>query len=162
MNEMQGAVALVGMKRLQENVDNRRRAAERIYERIAGVPGLSIPYALTETKSSYWIFHLLADLGIDTEAIANALQAEGIPFSAKYVTPLYTWPVLADQVTYGTSRFPFNSPYSSRPIDYAPGLCPVFESSRERLILISVDEQWTDADADDVATAIRKVFTHLA
>ena len=29
------------------------------------------------------------------------------------------------------------------------------------LILLSVDEQWTDADADDVAAAIRKVFTAI-
>jgi dTDP-4-amino-4,6-dideoxygalactose transaminase len=161
LNELQAAVALVGLKRLQENVDSRRRAVERIYERIAGVPGLTIPAALPNTKSSYWILHLLADQGLDTTAIANALQAEGIPFSAKYVTPLYTWPVLRDRVTYGKSQFPFNSPYSSRPVDYAPGLCPVFEAARERLFLLSVDEQWTDADADDVATAIRKVFNRL-
>ena len=76
------------------------------------------------------------------------------------MTPLYTWPALRDRQTYGRSGFPFNSPYTNRPFDYAPGLCPVFEAAREHLILLSVDEQWTDADADDVARALRKVFTH--
>ena len=60
------------------------------------------------------------------------------------------------------SRFPFDSPYTDRPFEYAPGLCPVFEERRERLILLSVDEQWTDADADDVATAIGKVMPNFS
>jgi hypothetical protein len=69
---------------------------------------------------------------------------------------------LRDANTYGASRFPFDSPYTDRPFDYAPGLCPVFEKRRERLILLSVDEQWSEADAVDVATAIQKVLPRFA
>jgi dTDP-4-amino-4,6-dideoxygalactose transaminase len=162
LNELEGAVALVGLRRLDENVAARRRAAERIYERVAGVPGMSIPESLPGAESSYWILHVFANDGLDSEAIARALQAEGIPFNAKYVTPLYTWPVLREARTYGDSGFPFRSPYTSRPFDYAPGLCPVFEARREQLLLISLDEQWTDQDADDVATALQKVFGAFA
>jgi perosamine synthetase len=162
LNELEGAVALVGLRRLDENVAARRLAVERIYERIAGVPGVEIPGALPGARSSYWILHLFVDEGIDPGDVAAALAAEGIPFGARYVTPLYTWPVLRDARTYGNSRFPFDSPYTDRPFDYAPGLCPVFEQRRERLILLSVDEQWTDADADDVAAAIRKVLPCFA
>jgi perosamine synthetase len=162
LGELQAAVALVGLNRLRENVESRRRAVDRIYERIVGVPGIRLPVELPDTRSSYWILHLFVDEGIDADEAAEALSAEGIPFSAKYVTPLYTWPVLRDRQTYGKSGFPFNSPYTTRPFDYAPGLCPVFEAARERLILLSVDEQWRDADADDVAAAIRKVFVRMA
>ncbi len=158
LNELEGAVALVGLRRLDENVAARRRAVEQIYERVAGLPGLSIPESLPGAKSSYWILHFLVDEGIDPGAVATALAAEGTPFSARYVTPLYTWPVLRDANSYGTSRFPFDSPYTDRPFDYEPGLCPVFEKARERLLLIPVDEQWTDADAGDVAAALRKVM----
>ena len=162
LNELQAAVALVGLRRLEENVAARRRAVARIHDQIRDVPGLRIPRALPETRSSYWILHLLAAPELDATRLAAMLQAEGVPFSAKYVTPLYTWPVLRDRQTYGRSGFPFDSPYTSRPFEYAPGLCPVFEAARECLLLLSVDEQWTDADADDVARAIRKVFAHAA
>lgn len=162
LNELEGAVALVSLRRLDENVAARRKAVERVYERIAGVPGISIPDALPNATSSYWILHLFVDEGIDPGQVASALAAEGVPFSARYVTPLYTWPVLRDANTYGTSRFPFDSPYTDRPFDYAPGLCPVFEKRREQLILVSVDEQWTDRDADDVAAAIGKVMRHFS
>ncbi len=157
LNELEGAVALVGLRRLDENVAARRTAVERIFERVAGVPGLSIPESLAGAKSSYWLLHFFLDDGIDPGAVATALAAEGIPFAPRYVTPLYTWPVLRDAQTYGRSRFPFDSPYTDRPFDYAPGLCPTFEERRERLILISVDEQWTAGDADDVAAALEKV-----
>ncbi len=161
LNELEGAVALVGLRRLDENVVAHRNAVERVYERIAGVPGISVPDALPGAKSSYWILHLFVDEGIDPGDVAVALAAEGIPFSARYVTPLYTWPVLRDANTYGASRFPFDSPYTERAFDYAPGLCPVFEQRRERLILLPVDEQWTNADADDVAASLAKVMPHF-
>ncbi|MEZ4531828.1 MAG: DegT/DnrJ/EryC1/StrS family aminotransferase [Thermomicrobiales bacterium] len=162
LNELEAAVALVGLRRLDDNVAARRKAVESVYERIAGVPGIEIPGSLPNARSSYWILHLFVDDGIDPGAVSSALAAEGIPFSARYVTPLYTWPVLRDANTYGRSRFPFDSPYSDRAFDYAPGLCPVFEKRREQLILLSVDDQWTDDDADDVAAAIRKVLPRFA
>lgn len=161
MNELEGAVALVGLRRLEANVAARRNAVERIYERVAGVPGIAIPDSLPGAISSYWILHFFVDDGIDPGTVAAALEAEGIPFASRYVTPLYTWPVLRDAHTYGKSRFPFDSPYTDRPFDYAPGLCPVFEARRERLILLSVDEQWTEEDASDIAAAIAKVMPHF-
>ena len=162
LTELQAAVALVGLSRLPENIAARRRAVACVLDRIAGVPGLQIPPTLPDRRSSYWILHLFVEPGLDAGWAARALQAEGIPFSAKYVTPLYLWPVLSERRTYGRSGFPFGSPYADRPFDYAPGLCPVFEAARERLLLLSVDEQFTDEDADDIARAIRKVFGHLA
>lgn len=161
LNELEGAVALVGLRRLRENVAARRRVAERIYRHLEDVPGVRVPKERPNTRSSYWILHLFADPGLDTEQLASAIQGEGIPFTAKYVTPLYTWPVLRDRQTYGASGFPFVSPYTERAFDYERGLCPVFERAREQLLLIPVDEQWSDADADDVAAAVRKVFTAM-
>lgn len=161
LNELSAAVALVGIERLRENVATRRRVVDRIHNQITDLNGVRVPQSLSGSRSSYWIMHLLLDESIDADQTAAALRAEGIPFSAKYVSPLYTWPVLADKQTYGTSGFPFDSPYTDRPFDYQPGLCPVFEAAREHLILIGVDEQWTDADADDVAMAIRKVIPPL-
>ncbi len=158
LNELEGAVALVGLRRLKENVAARRHAIGAILAAIEGMPGVEIPTYPAGAESSYWILHLFVDQQLDADEVAAALQAEGIPFTAKYVTPLYTWPVLRDAQTYGKSRFPFDSPYTDRPFDYAPGLCPVFEARREKLILLSVDEQWTDEDAADIANALRKVL----
>lgn len=160
-NELSAAVALVGLRRLSDNISSRRRVVEQIYSGLRSVPGIRIPAAVAGSRSSYWILHLLLESVYDADAVAEALRAEGIPFNAKYVTPLYTWPVLAERQTYGTSGFPFNSPYTDRPFDYAPGLCPVFEAAREQLITIGIDERWSEADANDIVTAIRKVLAGM-
>ncbi len=162
LNELEAAVALVGLRRLDENVAARRKAVEAVHAGVAGTPGLTIPAQLDGAASSYWILHFFVDDGLDPEAVATALRAEGIPFSARYVSPLYTWPVLRDARTYGDSRFPFESPYSDRPFEYAAGLCTVFEERREGLILLAVDEQWNEHDAADIATALRKVMAAYA
>ncbi|MGD9711682.1 MAG: DegT/DnrJ/EryC1/StrS family aminotransferase [Thermomicrobiales bacterium] len=158
LNELEAAVALVGLRRLDENIAARRAAVDSIHQKIRDIPGLSIPTYPAGARSSFWILHFFLDHQLDADRIAAALVAEGVPFSAKYVTPLYTWPVLRDAQTYGKSRFPFDSAYTDRAFDYAPGLCPVFEERREHLILLPVDEQWSDADASDVAAALRKVM----
>jgi dTDP-4-amino-4,6-dideoxygalactose transaminase len=161
LNELSAAVAVVGLRRLTENVANRRRAVERIHGGLRDVLGIRVPKAVDGARSSYWILHLLLDPNYDADAVADALQAEGIPFEAKYVSPLYTWPVLAERQTYGGSGFPFNSPYTDRPFDYARGLCPVFEAAREHMITLRIDERWSATDSDDVVAAIRKVLAGL-
>jgi dTDP-4-amino-4,6-dideoxygalactose transaminase len=158
-HELGAAVALVGLDRLEANVASRRRTAAAICAGIADLNGISIPASLPETESAYWILHLFLDDGLDANAVADALKAEGIPFGAKYVTPLYTWPVLRDRATYGTSQFPFVAPFTTRENDYRPGLCPVYEARREHLLLISLDEQWGDQEITDVIAALRKVIT---
>jgi len=161
LNELSAAVAVVGLRRLTENVANRRRAVERIHAGLHDVPGVRVPKTVVGARSSYWILHLLLEPGYDADVVAEALRAEGIPFGARYVSPLYTWPVLSERQTYGESGFPFNSPYTERPFDYAPGLCPIFEAAREQLIVLGIDERWSEADADDVVAAIRKVLVRL-
>lgn len=161
MAELAAAVALVGLQRLPDNVARRRTVAERVLRAIEGTPGVILPERRPGRTSSYWILHLFVAAGVDLDEAVRALQAEGIPFSGRYVTPLYLWPVLRERQTYGASGFPFNSPYTNRPFDYAPGLCPTFEAARERLLLLSLDEQMTVGDADDIAAAIRKVLPRL-
>lgn len=157
LDELSAAVALVGLERLQHNVERRRLAVDRI---LAGITDLTIvrsPVTPAQARSSYWILHLWADPGVDVDWLSDALSAEGVPFRPRYVTPLYTWPVFTNAATYGTSGFPFRSEFRPDDVHYGPGLCPTFERVREHLLLISVDEQWTSQDADDVVRALRKV-----
>ena len=72
------------------------------------------------------------------------MQAEGIPASPGYVKPMHLVPALREGRTYGTSGFPFNSPYTSRTIaEYAPGLCPVAEAMSDRMLSVPINEKFT-------------------
>ena len=68
---------------------------------------------------------------------------------------------------FGTSHFPFD--YGDRnldDVDYSPGLCPVSEkladSTRSNSMRLPCHEGITEADADDMVTAIAKVAHYFA
>ena len=71
--------------------------------------------------------------------------------------PLYLFEALQEQVTYGNSHFPFDSPYVSHPVHYGPGLCPNAEQAMAKLRTIPIHERYTSTEIDDIARAIRKV-----
>jgi len=78
------------------------------------------------------------------------LAAEG------YLTsPLYAAPVLRDRLTYGRSGFPLEGR------DYPP--CPNAEDLiHRRLLILQWNENYTDADVDDIIAAVRKVHAALS
>ena len=166
MTELQGAVALAQLPKLDAVIASRRRAAHLLEELLAGVPGISLPALPGNGESVYWLFPVDVDtdaLGVSVDELATAIAAEGIPATPGYVMPLYLTPALAEGRTYGDSHFPFDSPYTGRSYrDYREGLCPVAESMGQRMFTVPINENFTDDDVRDIATAIRKVVTALA
>ncbi len=61
LTELQGAVALGQLGKLVENVDTRRRNAQRLIDRLEGLPGLRMPLAEPGDVHTYWRFPLLVD-----------------------------------------------------------------------------------------------------
>ncbi|MGN6756276.1 MAG: hypothetical protein ACTHMJ_07785 [Thermomicrobiales bacterium] len=93
----------------------------------------------------------------------RALAAEGVPAGAGYVPPVYHTPVLRELQTYGSSGFPFGSPYTTRTgAEYKEALCPMAEAMSARMLTLSDCEGFSDADVDDIDRALTKVATHYA
>jgi dTDP-4-amino-4,6-dideoxygalactose transaminase len=166
MTGLQGAVALAQLPKLDGVLANRRRAGHLLEELIAGTPGLSLPTLPPDSESVYWLFPIDVDtdaLGASVGELTAAIAAEGIPASPGYVMPLYLTPALAEGNTYGDSHFPFDSPYTTRSYrDFTEGLCPVAESMGSRMFTVAINENYTDDDVRDIATAITKVATAFA
>jgi perosamine synthetase len=166
MTELQGAVALAQLPKLDGVIADRRRWGRLLAELIDGAPGISFPVLPEGNVSSYWLFPVAVDteqLGATIGQVTAAIAAEGIPASPGYVTPLYLTPALAEGKTYGDSHFPFDSPYTSRSYrDYRPGLCPVAEVMNDRMFTVPINEQYTEQDVRDIAEAITKVTAALA
>jgi dTDP-4-amino-4,6-dideoxygalactose transaminase len=79
-------------------------------------------------------------VGVGRREFVAALRAEGIGAAVHYV-PAY-W-----------------HPYYER-LGYRRGLCPRAEAAFERLVTLPLHAAMTDADADDVLTAVCKVLRH--
>lgn len=160
MTELQAAVARAQLPKLAKVVADRRTAAERLTQALAPLAGVIPPP--DQGGVSYWQYPIIIEpdqAGGTCHDYGKALAAEGIPANGGYLTrPVYRTPVLVDRRTYGTSGYPLCAPPAQEVPSYDEGLCPVAESLiKERLLVISWNERYTEADVDDIAAAVAKV-----
>lgn len=164
MSALQAAVGLAQIEKVQSVVRRRTELGTRLSNLICGVTGIRPAYVTPGGEHSYWFYPLITEDWKAAE-FARALTAEGVPAGAGYIgKPIFLCnEVLYGGRTYGESSFPFNSPYTDRRYEeiYAPGICPNCEDILEHLVVLSIHEHTTEAEIDDMATAVRKVAQGL-
>jgi len=94
------------------------------------------------------------------------MGAEGLLASPGYLPkPVYLYEMMTDKHTYGDSHFPYGyAPFRDpeNEIEYVPGLCPVAERLIHEMVMVAVDEFWTEQDVRDAGEIINKVAQHFA
>ncbi len=118
-----------------------------------------LPAAVTEGgEHTYWLYPLAVTRG-SVDAFAKAMRAEGVWGWAHYIRkPIFVCAAtLTEKQTFGASRFPFDSPYTKRKIDYDETMCPGAQAGLDRVITIPIHEHYSRRDMEDTAAAIRKV-----
>ncbi len=160
ITELQSAVVLAQLGKLEEFVARRRALSDRLTRQISGIAGLIPPGESASSGNTCWYYPLLVQdekLGISRERFVAALNAEGVSAGTWLGQALYSFPVLSEQLTFGKSHHPFDCPSASRKVEYGPGLCPNAEKSLRELAILTVNEFYSEQDVDDMAAAIRKV-----
>lgn len=155
MTELQGAVALAQLEKLDDIVARRRRWCQRLSELLQGLQGILPPSPTAGCEPSWWFYMLRVEpdvLGADADQFAQALQAEGIPASAHYIGQcLYEYPVFTQHSAFERGNHPYQR------YEYAKGLCPVAEEILRTCVLLPVNESYTDTDLEETAYAIRRL-----
>ncbi len=166
MTELQGAVALAQLNKLEKVLSLRRKNAKLLTELLQDIPGVHPPYVPPYSEHSYWKYVFTIDekkLKCTTKEFGNALREERIPveIGAGYPKgPIFMCEMLKNKRTYGDSQFPWNSPYG-RNIDYNESLTPVASRIIPRLLGIYWDEFFSEEDIKDIAHAIGKVVDYF-
>ncbi len=162
MSELQGAVALGQLDKVEDIVRRRRNRASLLTELIANIRGVSAPRVPADSNPAWWLYMLHVDpsiSGLSTREFGQALLAEGVPGWVEYIVdPLYRSPVLAEHKTYGTSGYPFSQWPGQT---FAKGLCPNAERALSQVIAIHWNENYSEAHIYQIANAIAKVASHL-
>lgn len=158
MTEIEAALGIVQFGRMDELNQSRIDLANYLSEKLRGIAGLRTPVVHPSAKHVYYVYALKYDesqIGIPRDLFVRTLNAEGIPFGAGYVRPLYYSSLYHD-------KKPFSFKHYRGDATYDKGLCPTVERLHEReLILTSiVRPPATFADMDDVVTGIHKVIEH--
>ncbi|MBQ6473718.1 MAG: DegT/DnrJ/EryC1/StrS family aminotransferase [Victivallales bacterium] len=163
-SELQYAVGLAQLGRLEALVEARRRYVAALEEGLGGIPGVTPPSVLPDTKPSWWFYMIRLQPGRfrgDGPRFAEALRAEGVPAMAGYIPrPIYREALFADKSFFPGGIWPAEI-LSGQSYSYPAGLCPVAEEVLATAIRLPVSEFFTVQDARDTAAAIRKVAQGL-
>jgi len=163
MTELQGAVGLAQIPKVQSVVDRRHDLGDYLTSLIGNIPGLDPAPVTPGGRHTYWLYPIRVrdDAALD---FAKALSAEGVPAGAGYIgQPIFLcMEALANKKTFGNSGHPFDGCHGGRKIDYTEGMTPVAEEELKHMVTLGLNENYTREDIEDMAGAIRKVAEGLA
>lgn len=166
MGEIEAAIASVQLGKLKERVASRQRAAAELNTALAGLEGLRTPVVSENCTHVYYVYGLHIDidaLGVSRQRIAEALRAEGVPGVMTGYQNVHMYPMFQQKIAYGTSGFPWTSPYCTREVNYDFGICPVAEDLHTRTFIglnLCMCE-FQSSDIQLVAMAFRKIWGQL-
>lgn len=163
MTELQGAVGIAQLDKLESICQRRRTLGDRISEGLKGLKGISVHHVEADAECSYWFYMMrlkLDELSCTRSEFCEALIAEGVPCGEGYIAkPLYLQPLFQQKQAYLGSSYPFDMTDTS----YEPGSCPIAEQILETAVRMPVNEFYTDEDIEDMIRGVRKValYYHL-
>ncbi len=106
LDEMSAALGAVQMKRLDELLDKRQHVAGWYAERLAEIPGISMPEQLpSTTRASWFVFVIWLAENIDRDRLAVELGDRGIP-ARPYFLPIHLQPYMVERFGYQPGDFP--------------------------------------------------------
>jgi dTDP-4-amino-4,6-dideoxygalactose transaminase len=165
LSELQGAVAVAQLEKLNFSVSQRRKMADRLTAAIKGLPGIQAPVAAKGAVHTYWKYPLHLDNSIikgGPVALASALKEANIASAPRYIQkPAFECAVLRDQVTFGRSRWPFTLARKEA-VDYGRAKFPGTYGGLESVLVLPWNERYTEEHVDHIAAALKRRVLALA
>jgi perosamine synthetase len=132
MNDIQAAIGLVQLGKLQAMNDRRRQIAVEYYRLLQDIPGLELPVDDdADHRSSWHIFHIKCDR---RNQLASYLQSQSITTGVHY-KPIHLYAC-----------------YGNRPT------LPVAETAFERILSLPMHPGLSDTDVQTVCNAVREFY----
>jgi len=134
MTNMQAALGLAQLERLDEFVARKRRMGARYNELLRDVPGLVLPPSgSAHAQSIYWVYGLLVEEGFPFEAdtVMRQLERRGIG-SRPFFWPIHEQPVFLKKGWYAGERHPVAENMARRGF-YVPSGLALQDDQQERV-----------------------------
>jgi len=141
LSDIQGAVGVAQMAKLDYFVERRRLLAGQLKERLEGVPGIRLPQEPPWGGHIYQSFVVLVDEGRDRDRIVADMNARGI------------------ETTLGTYAL-HDQPFFQRGFSYRSGQLPHSHAAYLRSVTLPLYPQMTLSDLDLIAQALETVMAH--
>lgn len=166
MTELQGAVAIAQLEKVQSIVARRTELGMRLARGLRAIPGI-IPQATPDdSPHTFFLYVVRLDpklIHATPKQFCDALAAEGIPSEPGKITggmPIYLYDVFQRQSAFPGSRLPFVSKELGSDVRYPKGLCPNAEAAFESTFNFNINEFYSERDIDEMVEATAKVAAY--
>lgn len=165
LTELQGAVAVAQLAKLEGVVERRRMRADELTRQLIGIQGLGTPEIGEDCVHTYWKYCLNVDPAViegGSVALGGFIRERGIACAPRYIQkPAFRCQVFADQCTFGDSRWPFTL---ARPeaVDYADARFPGTLEALANILVLPWNENYESEHVDFIAEALREGVTKLS
>jgi perosamine synthetase len=165
MSELQGAVALGQLGKLDASVRQREAMAARLSAALEGLPGIETPWVHPEHRHVFWRYVLRVDPAVVTGgpgAVAAALKAYDVASAPRYIQkPAFRCAIFAEQRTFGSSRYPFTL---ARPeaVDYSAERFPGTFAALDAMLVLPWNERYEPRHVDYLAESIAEAVFSLS
>jgi 8-amino-3,8-dideoxy-alpha-D-manno-octulosonate transaminase len=169
MSELQGAMALAQLGKLDRITAAMRSAKWRIREALSDIDGLGFRHVADPAGDSGPFLITIYPDEQTCHRFTEALRAEGIagPPGSLACVPMGGWglhwyfniPSLVEKRSLSKDGFPWSHSANAfaADIDYHRGLLPKCDAMSERAPILAIASCQTDNDVDDIITAFHKV-----
>ncbi len=156
MTELQAAVGLPQVARLDAIVAGRRAAAARLAAAIAAVPGVRLPPCPSGVLHAYWRVALSVDPDVvpgGPGALAAALAQQGFAAQPHYIKqPAYQCRALREWRRFAVTRAAYER--AGRGPEPPAGSMPGTERALARMLVLPWDERYQQRHVDCIAQAL--------
>lgn len=167
MTELQGAVALAQLEKVERVIQARVKNAALMDTLISGLAGVSTPATTPHSRHVYLKYCLHIDEkritgGVDE--FSRLLEQRGIWSAPGYIRkPVFMSEFIRDQRTFGDSGFPFRGPHRRGlpAIQYRLDDYPGTTEALAKVCVLPWNEFYTEDDVRYIANAIIETFGEL-
>ncbi|PID02596.1 UDP-4-amino-4,6-dideoxy-N-acetyl-beta-L-altrosamine transaminase [Sporosarcina sp. P2] len=142
MNDIQAALGLSQLNKLNQFVERRREIAGLYNEKLANISGIILPKQLEDTESGWHLYMIQLDEQIVCKSrrqVFDEMRNANIGVHVHYI-PVYWHPYYRD-------------------LGYEKGQCPVAEELYERALTLPVFPEMTEVDVEFVVCALKQAIT---
>jgi dTDP-4-amino-4,6-dideoxygalactose transaminase len=166
LTEIQAAIGIEQLKKLQRLVKERIQAAERLSAGLQDLKGLTIPTVMPNCTHVYYDYPLIVDpktLGYERAMLHKALVAEGVENLGQGYQVIYRLPLYQKRIAYGKKGFPWSPNIYNGQVSYSKGICPTTEKLHDETFMgmEMCVSKYTNQEIDLVIKAFQKVWQNL-
>jgi perosamine synthetase len=165
MSELQGAVALAQLGKLESAVKQRQEMATRLTSALEHLPGIETPWIHPDNSHVFWRYVLRVDTAVipgGPGALAASLKGYDVASAPRYIQkPAFRCAIFAEQRTFGSSRYPFTL---ARPeaLDYSSEHFPGTFAALDAMLVLPWNERYEAQHVDYLAEAVTDAVSSLA